>query len=98
MMRTDVEIDRRLKDRLHIWKISNKGKNMFKSRRWKMKGEIHILEWFLKKKRIRKEVEMLLNAKKHLFILNDNGRDLFKSTKWKMKGEIKTLEWVLMIK
>ena len=97
MMRTDVEIERRLKEKLHIWKISNKGKNMFKSRRWKMKGEIKILEWLKKKKRIRKEVEMLLTDKKHIFILNDNGRNLFKSTKWKMKGEIKTLKWVLMI-
>jgi len=98
MMRTDVEVERRLKDRLHIWKISNKGKNMFKSRRWKMKGEIHILEWLLTKKRTVKEVEMSLNNKKHIFILNDNGRKLFKSTKWRMKGEIKILEWVLMIK
>jgi len=98
MMRTDIEIERRLKDRLHIWKVSNNGKNMFKSRRWKMKGEIKTLEFLLKKHITRKEVEMLLNTKKHVFVLNDNGRDLFKSTKWKMMGEIKTLEWVLMIK
>ena len=46
-MRSQKEIETRLRELKHIWAVSNKGRNMFKSRRWKMKGEIKALEWIL---------------------------------------------------
>lgn len=94
-MRTTKEMEIRLKEKKHIWKITGNGRTLFKSRRWKMKGAVTMLEWLLDKRRTRKEVEMMLNDKRHILASNTKDRRLFRSYKWKLNGAIKTLKWVL---
>lgn len=49
-MRTEKVIRFRLKELEHLWRVTDKGKTMFKSRRWMIKGQIKMLEWVLNDK------------------------------------------------
>ena len=46
-MRSQKDVESRLRELKHLWAVSDKGRKMFKSRRWKIKGEMKALEWVL---------------------------------------------------
>jgi len=46
-MRSESEIKKRYSEELSKWRNSNKGKDLFKSTKFKLEGKIEILSWVL---------------------------------------------------